>query len=681
MGAEAKELRVLVVAPSRRDGPLTANILRAAGFSAGVCETVGEVPAEMGAGCGMLLVAEEALHDSELKLLIAALDLQPSWSDLPLALVSGDDEDAYRTRGSRKAFGPKANVTILERPFRRATLVNTVDAALRARRRQYEVRDLLEQRETILRSIQDSFITLDPNWRYTYINDAASRLSGQAMDGMLGRNFWEVSPDLVGSKLQTEFRRAMKHQIPIQFEHFSQRRSRWFEIRLYPSAQGLSVLAADITARKETEQALAQSEERHRFLSEISTVFNSALDPAVIFRNLAELAVPRLGDFCFVDMIMPSGMVERIAAAQADSRQEILQALGVGRVLPTEAQNAFPGRKTAIFSPEAGAERSEAGGGDGLEGLGLGPGLQVRSLIRVPLIYGDKVLGALTFCCSEAARCFTEADFELAKELAERATLSMSNANLYREARATNEELERRVSERTSRLKEMVAELEAFSYSVSHDLRAPLRAMQGFAQALIEDFSDRLGPEGVSYLDRLARAASRLDSLTQDVLRYSRITRDEIRLEPVNLDLLVTEVIQQYPEFREPRGLIHIRLPLGVVLGQRSGLTQCISNLVGNALKFVPPDRAPHISIYSEERDGKLRLVVEDNGIGIESRHYQRIFGMFERVHAEGQFEGTGIGLAIVRKAVERMGGGVGLESELGRGSRFWIELTKWSGT
>jgi signal transduction histidine kinase len=218
-------------------------------------------------------------------------------------------------------------------------------------------------------------------------------------------------------------------------------------------------------------------------------------------------------------------------------------------------------------------------------------------------------------------------------------------------------------------------ELEAFSYSVSHDLRAPLRAIRQLSQVLLEDYGDKLDPDARGILDRIMMSGSRLDLLIRDVLAYSRVIRSPVQFWPVKLDNLIFEVIQQQPALQAPQATISIQSPLLPVLGHDAFLTQCFSNLLENAVKFVSKGKAPEITVRTEPRGSMVRIWVEDNGIGIEPRHQQRLFNLFERVHSEQEYEGTGIGLSIVRKAVERMGGTVGVESEPGKGSRFWMEL------
>jgi len=244
-----------------------------------------------------------------------------------------------------------------------------------------------------------------------------------------------------------------------------------------------------------------------------------------------------------------------------------------------------------------------------------------------------------------------------------------------REALAkSHEELERRVAERTASLTEAIAQMEEFSYSVSHDLRAPVRAMQGYAQATLEDYGHVLGEQGRDYLGHIVRSGERMDRLVRDLLVYSRIARSQLELQPVSLDKLVRDIVSHYPEMQPPQADIRTRGSLHSVIAHEPSLTQAISNLLNNAVKFVDPGVKPEVELYSERQGSRLRLWIHDNGIGIKPEYRTRLFGLFERIHNGKQYEGTGIGLAIVRKSVERMGGKVGMESN-GKGSKFWIEL------
>ncbi len=239
----------------------------------------------------------------------------------------------------------------------------------------------------------------------------------------------------------------------------------------------------------------------------------------------------------------------------------------------------------------------------------------------------------------------------------------------------SRELLEQTVAERTASLREAVEQMEEFSYSVAHDLRAPLRAMKAYAEVLQENYGARLDETGLSYLEKIRRASERMNRLTQDVLSYSRIARSQLELGPVALDRVVKDILHQYSYLQPPAATIEIASPLLEVLGNEAILGQCMTNLLNNAVKFIAPGVTPKIRMWTEQRGKNVRIWCEDNGIGVKPQHQERIFQMFERVHPEGKYEGTGIGLTIVRKAVERMRGKVGVESDGGNGSRFWIEL------
>jgi PAS domain S-box-containing protein len=215
--------------------------------------------------------------------------------------------------------------------------------------------------------------------------------------------------------------------------------------------------------------------------------------------------------------------------------------------------------------------------------------------------------------------------------------------------------------------------LEAFSRTISHDIRAPLRAMQGFIQILLEDYGGKLEPEAKSHLDRIESSATRLDRLIHDVLAYSKLSHGENEVATFDLDHMVRETVETYPNLRDAP--IEIATSPARVMGHELAFGQCVSNLLGNALKFMPPGRVPQVRVWTQTIKRRLRLWVQDNGIGILPQDQAKIFDVFSRLHGADYYEGTGLGLSMVKKAVEKMGGQVGVESEIGQGSRFWIEL------
>ncbi|HUA25708.1 MAG TPA: ATP-binding protein [Steroidobacteraceae bacterium] len=236
----------------------------------------------------------------------------------------------------------------------------------------------------------------------------------------------------------------------------------------------------------------------------------------------------------------------------------------------------------------------------------------------------------------------------------------------------------RRSTERNEELEQANRALEAFAYTVTHDLRAPLRNLQGYARALVEDCSPGLGEECRGYIRSIEQIAVKMDTMIADVLEFSRIARTGLPTSRLELGPAVDEAVALLKSTIEARAA-KLELAVGPevsVMAHRTTLVQVLTNLLANALKFVAEDTPPQVRIRAERRNSnRIRLWVEDNGIGIDPSQHARIFEVFQRLHGEEKYPGTGIGLALVKKGVERMGGQVGVESMPGLGSSFWIEL------
>jgi len=235
--------------------------------------------------------------------------------------------------------------------------------------------------------------------------------------------------------------------------------------------------------------------------------------------------------------------------------------------------------------------------------------------------------------------------------------------------------LEAQVAERTAALAGSNAQLDAFAYTVSHDLRAPLRAMEGFARILLDDYAGPLGDKGGRYAERIVAAAERMEGLIDALLAYSRLQRREAKVRAVDPTPMALRAADEARTRDGEAVMIEVAVPLLPVLAEPVVLGQVLTNLIGNAAKFRREGVPVHVSVRAEQRAGRVRIWVEDDGIGISPEHQGRIFNVFERLHGQEAYPGTGIGLAIVRKGVELMGGSCGVESQPGRGSRFWIEL------
>jgi signal transduction histidine kinase len=245
-----------------------------------------------------------------------------------------------------------------------------------------------------------------------------------------------------------------------------------------------------------------------------------------------------------------------------------------------------------------------------------------------------------------------------------------------RELKQRAEELETRVADRTRSLEETTRQLYDFCYSIAHDLKAPIRSQAGYARILIKDFAQQLGPEGASYAQRIADAADRQTRLVTDLLTHVSLGRNEMHLEPVNLAHTAEQVLSDLRvEVERQQAVLDVSGVRGFVMANPASLSLILINLFSNALKFVPPGRAPQVKAWTETNNGFVRLCVLDNGIGISPQHINKLFSIFQRLHSRQEYAGTGIGLAIVKRAAERMNGRVGVESQEGKGSRFWVEL------
>ena len=250
--------------------------------------------------------------------------------------------------------------------------------------------------------------------------------------------------------------------------------------------------------------------------------------------------------------------------------------------------------------------------------------------------------------------------------------------NLLAERKDAEVMLENLVQERTAELTETNEQLETLVYSIAHDLRAPLRSMQAFARILLEDYAPKLDEEAERYATRIVRSAETMDALVLDLLAYGKAARAKIEIETVDLAEAWRNARSLFEQdISDLRAEIKAMSPLPSVMANTVTLTQVLANLLGNALKFVPAGVTPVVIFRADECGDRVRISIEDNGIGISPEYHEKIFRVFERLQKD-KSEGTGIGLAIVRKGIERMGGKVGLESGPPRvGSLFWIELRK----
>lgn len=238
-----------------------------------------------------------------------------------------------------------------------------------------------------------------------------------------------------------------------------------------------------------------------------------------------------------------------------------------------------------------------------------------------------------------------------------------------------NEQLEQRVLERTGELSAVNRELEAFSYSVSHDLRAPLRSIDGFSQALVEDYGDKLDAGGKSLLERVRSASQRMAQLIDDLLSLSRITRTEMQRREVDLSKLVQQEIADLQDREQGSNIDFVIEPKVIVSGDPDLLRHAVCNLIGNAVKFTSKVAAPRVEFGTTEVDGERVIFLRDNGAGFDMAYAGKLFGAFQRLHSPAEFEGTGVGLVTVQRIIHRHGGRIWAEGEINNGATFYFKL------
>ncbi|MEC4817110.1 MAG: PAS domain S-box protein [Scytonema sp. PMC 1069.18] len=437
-------------------------------------------------------------------------------------------------------------------------------------------------------------------------------------------------------------------------------------------------MAADITERKQAKVALATRVGQQAVVTQLSQAALSGLDLTALFDQTTRLVADSLAvEYCKVLELLPDGDALLLRAGVG------WQPGLVGQAMVSVDRTSQAGYTLLSQNPVIVKDlRTETR----FSGPPLLTEHDVISGMSIVIQGKDNrpfgVLGAHSI----QRRNFTQDDINFLQAVANLLTTAIQRKQAEQELYQLNLSLEKRVRDRTQALEEANQELEAFSYSVAHDLRAPLRAIQGFAQVLIEDYSATLDDLGKEYIHRMSTSAEHLDVLIQDLLTYSRMGRAEIHLQRVSVDTILESILVDLkPILQTKQAEINIESDLPLVYAQRSVLKQILSNLIGNALKFVALDVQPHVRIWAERQEllcsdsqanpQRVRIWVEDNGIGIAPEHQTRIFKTFERLHGVEAYPGTGIGLAIVKRGIERLGGQVGVESALNQGSRFWIEL------
>ena len=483
----------------------------------------------------------------------------------------------------------------------------------------------------ILESITDGFIVLDHEWRFRYINASAELFWNRRRSDLLGKNYWDEFPAAIGTHLENEYRRAVAQQTSIEFEDYSEVARRWFEIRGYPGAHGLSIYFRDITDRKEAEQlhahlaAIVASSEDAVVSKDLHSIIKSWNKGAErIFGYTAEEVMGRS-----VELLIPPEL----------KHEEVQILHKIRRGDRIEHYETIRVRKDGKRIPVS---------------LSVSP---VKNAV-------GEIIGA-----AKIARDITD------KKRAEEEICRL-NQHLEQRIQERTRELENantQLVEQAVRLARTNAELERFVYVSSHDLQEPLRMISGFTQLLAQRYQGKLGADADDFINYAVDGADRMSRLIKDLLKYSLLGTQAIRSAPVDFEELWYRAVMDLKVSIEESGAVLTHDPLPTLMGDATQLGQVLQNLLANAIKFTRA--TPQIHVCAEQKGQEWVFGVRDNGIGIEPQYTERIFEVFRRLHTRSEYPGTGIGLAICKRVIETHGGRMWIESEYGKGSTFYFTL------
>lgn len=560
-------------------------------------------------------------------------------------------------------------------------------------------------------------VTLDESLRVQSWNHWMEVNSAKKLEEIKGQNLFSLYPDLKERKLTSYFERALQGEssvlstglhryllpLPSPFQEIDEKHmlqtARVAPLFAGEKICGVVLVIEDVTQRESQAQTLHRQHRRDELLSWTLAQLLNSDRPRKEIRQLFFKVAEQLDFDTFL-----------VYFGDVQAGTLTLDAAGG---IPTELESGF------IDCPFLKVLSREATGATVLNSIqtheepeyAIFRKAGISAAVIIPLTAKNRSLGLLCFATgtrdsihADESDLVTTIGQYLATALDRDDTNQMLN-KAKEELSAHSRLLETRVRERTARLQETILELETFSYTVAHDLRAPARGTTGYCEVLLEDFATELSAEAKSIVGHIKKLSTRMEMLTRDLLEFTKVSRQEAPLSRIKIEPMIKEILSFYdPTVRKA---VTIRSPLYSVLAHEGLLQQVFSNLIENAVKFVPAGTAPKIVIFSElvpegspnTRSRSLefsstessslgearlrpspsadhvRIWVQDEGIGIAREAHQKIFGIFERALTSDLYPGTGIGLAIVARAMQRMGGTCGVESELGKGSRFWLEL------
>lgn len=425
---------------------------------------------------------------------------------------------------------------------------------------------------------------------------------------------------------------------------------------------------------------MVKNQNRLKLLTEIGEIFASSLDISNTLVLLVNKLTQDFADWCSIDKLENEGELSCLVVSHSDQAkvkplQELRKKYPLHLSIKNEIKEVIHSHKP-IFLSEI-TESYIKNKAINQEHLNLLTTVGIRSAIVVPLLLRDSVYGLITVVIANSDKFYSDKDLELTKEVARGATISIERASLYKELQDINADLEQRVNKRTFELEAINKELEAFSYSVSHDLRAPLRSIDGFSNKILKDYSTGFDDQAKDYFNRIMNASRKMGTLIDDLLKLARLSRVEMKIESTNMTEIAVAIIGDLKETNPDRKVeVNIQENM-IVTADRNLIQVALQNLLGNSWKYSKNVTLTTIEFSSFKQNTKTIYFIKDNGVGFDMKYVDKLFGAFQRLHSITEFEGTGIGLATVQRIIRRHHGNIWAESELNKGTTFYFTLNE----
>ncbi|RAK22677.1 PAS domain S-box-containing protein [Flavobacterium aquaticum] len=507
-------------------------------------------------------------------------------------------------------------------------IVYNLSTTIQRKKANYELEKSLEEKNNILESIDDAFISLDQNWIVKYWNKKSESIVNLSRDQIIGKNFWDVFPQLLGTIYEKNYKEAFEHQKSINFQDYFEELKIWLDITIYPSKNGLSVYYKDITNTKKYEDALKASNDR---FEKSTAATNEAIWDWDVEKNTMYRGEGFYKSFGYK---VPSFI----------NNTDILNLIK-SRVRPDQADAVINSLVDAINNPEKENWRQE--------------------------YWYKKANDEYAFIINNGVIIRNE------EGKAIRIVGALQDITHLKEQEDSLRILNKKLEKQTKALLNSNQELEQFAYVASHDLQEPLRMVTSFLTHLEKKYDNVLDDKGKQYIYFAVDGANRMRNIILDILEYSRVGKVKEESDKIDLNKLIDEVckINNQTINETQAKIIYDKLP--IINSYKTPLTQILHNLIGNALKYQHPNKSAIVKIKVVENDKNWHFKIKDNGIGIDKEFHDKIFVIFQRLHTKQEYSGSGMGLAIVKKIIENLNGTIWVESEVNKGSTFHFTLPK----